>query len=120
MPIFTPENLASAYKGIKLEREALQEEKNDVHKLFKFLPAIGQGADLATSLGTPQLREVNGLMSDPKVMIPSKIGAGVLLGLLVDKAAKKSPKAAKILSGAFSAGGFIPALSNIYQARKNK
>jgi hypothetical protein len=90
-------------------------KKDTINPLFKYLPVIGQGADLATTLINKHegFRETNPLLPNDKMIIASKIG-GAAIGYILTKALEKNhPKAAKFLSSAMGVGGIVPAGINI-------
>jgi hypothetical protein len=92
----------------------LAPSEHEISKWFKALPALGQGADLATTMIAKKkgLYETNPILDNNKKIIASKIGMALLGTLLTNHYEKKHPKIAKTISVLTGASGAVPAFIN--------
>lgn len=98
------------------------EGKKSISNWFKALPALGQGADITSTLLAKNkgLKESNPLMANNKVMIPSKIGLAIIGTLLTKKYEKTNPKVAKAISIITGASGMTNSFINTHRMVNSK
>jgi hypothetical protein len=118
MPIFTPEVLAKASKGIELNQPAQEKSKSKWPVPFAI---AGQGLDLATTLYglSHQATESNPFLPSSAAKIAA-VKSGAIAGesYAIHKLQENHPKVAKGLGIAVGSAGIIPGLINLYRMNK--